>query len=134
MTVFLCIDEQNGMMFNNRRQSRDSAVIDKIITLSSENEVFTSEYTQKILNNGNICNDFTNFKGYAFIEDPDDIIEDKIKTLYLFKWNRHYPSDKKLNIDFNNFKLIHCEDFIGLSHENITLEKYIRKENIHEEK
>ena len=30
MNLIVCVDNQNGMSFNNRRQSRDRAVIEKI--------------------------------------------------------------------------------------------------------
>ena len=36
--IIVCVDKNNGMMFNNRRQSRDSAVVEKmreILTLGS---------------------------------------------------------------------------------------------------
>lgn len=128
MIVFACIDDKLGMMFNNRRQSRDTAIIEKINELSCGQPVFSSEYTQKLLNNGNICDDFSNFDGFAFIEAPDDLIENKIDKLYLFRWNKHYPSDKTFNIDLSNFSLISTDDFFGNSHEKITLETYIRKD------
>ena len=32
MTVILCLDDRCGMAFNNRRQSRDKAVINDILT------------------------------------------------------------------------------------------------------
>ena len=30
MKVIVCVDDNNGMMFNNRRQSRDEKVIEKV--------------------------------------------------------------------------------------------------------
>lgn len=34
MNVIVCVDDNNGMLFNKRRQSRDKAVIDKIINIT----------------------------------------------------------------------------------------------------
>lgn len=128
MIVFACVDDRMGMMFNNRRQSKDSVVINKIFELSNSEPVFSSEYTQKLLNNGKICDDFSTFNGLAFIEKPSDFFEDRIDKIYLFKWNRHYPSDDFFNIELSKFNLINTEEFIGNSHEKITLETYIRKD------
>jgi hypothetical protein len=30
MTLYVCLDDRNGMLFNNRRQSRDGAVLEDI--------------------------------------------------------------------------------------------------------
>ena len=34
MIVMICVDDHNGMMFNHRRQSRDSAVQERVLRCS----------------------------------------------------------------------------------------------------
>lgn len=50
MHIILSIDDNNGIMFNNRRQSRDSKVVSDII--SSHNKVYISSFSLSL------------FKGY----------------------------------------------------------------------
>ena len=47
----------------------------------------------------------------------------KIDAVYRFKWNRDYPSDFTFDIPLETeFRLVAIEDFVGNSHDNITLE------------
>lgn len=51
-----------------------------------------------------------------------------VDEVYLYKWNRKYPSDVKFPKDMlNDFKLEGSTDFEGNSHEKITEERYVRK-------
>ena len=127
MKVFVCIDDKNGMMFNKRRQSKDRVLIEKIKEIANGEQIFASEYSAKILPDATLCENFESIEGFAFVENPEDLFENQIKVLYIFKWNRHYPSDRKFNMNLTNFELVSTEDFVGYSHENITLEIYERK-------
>lgn len=127
MKVFVCIDDKNGMMFNERRQSKDRALIEKVKEIAKGEQIFASEYSAKILPDATLCKNFEGIEGFAFIENPEDLFENQIEVLYVFKWNRHYPSDRKFNMNLTNFELVSTEDFVGYSHENITLEVYERK-------
>jgi len=128
MKVFVCIDDKNGMMFNKRRQSKDRVLVEKIKEIANGKQIFASEYSKNILPEATLCENFEDANGFVFVENPEGLFENKIETLYVFKWNRHYPSDRKFNMDLTNFKLVSTEDFAGYSHENITLEVYERKE------
>ena len=67
--------------------------------------------------------------GFAFIETPPLApYKAKIDTLVIYKWNRHYPSDKKLDIAPRDMgmRLVKTYDFVGSSHEKITKEVYER--------
>lgn len=127
MKVFICLDDKNGMMFNKRRQSKDRVVIEKVKEIVGEKPLYVSEYTHGLFEEATICKNFENFDGYAFIEDPIHIIANEIEVLYIFKWNRHYPSDRKFNLNMKDFDLESVENFVGYSHENITLEIYKRR-------
>lgn len=111
------------MMFNNRRQSRDREVISKAQKIIGDNPLFLSEYSKKLFPDGIVFSE-TNSDGYYFIENPDDIIPDFISEIYLFKWNRDYPADNFFTMDMSKFELINSEEFVGYSHEKITLEIY----------
>ena len=36
MTIFVCIDDKNGMLFNHRRQSRDEAVLKDMLDVAED--------------------------------------------------------------------------------------------------
>ena len=42
MTIIVCLDDKNGLSFNNRRQSRDKILIEDII--QTYNKTFNHEY------------------------------------------------------------------------------------------
>ena len=121
------VSNPNGMMFNKRRQSKDIAVIKKVNEILAGETLYVSEYTKAIFPNGKVCDDFSSVEGFAFLENPKDIDLSKIDTLYIFYWNRHYPSDKKFTASLENYEKIHEEEFVGNSHENITLSVFGRR-------
>ena len=45
MKIFICLDDNNGMMFNGRRQSRDEAVVKDILDFAGEEKVWVSSYS-----------------------------------------------------------------------------------------
>ena len=40
MKIIVCIDKNNGMMFNNRRQSQDKILIDDIIKVTKDKKLY----------------------------------------------------------------------------------------------
>ena len=127
MKLIVCVDDKNGMMFNKRRQSKDRYVVDKINSLIIQSELYIHEYSKTLFPYATIVSDFSEIDGYCFIENPDFIPKENIDGILLFKWNRHYPSDKKFEIDLTTFDMIESVEFEGYSHENITLEFYKKK-------
>ena len=129
LTVAITVDERMGIAFNNRRQSRDKALIEDLCR-STKKEIYVSPYSAPLFNDFNdriiIINDpIVNCPddGFCFIEltDISSHIGD-ISELLIYNWNRHYPSDVKANIDVNAASFIISEqyEFIGSSHELIT--------------
>ena len=43
MIVMVCIDDHNGMMFNHRRQSRDRAVIERVLRCAESSRLWMRE-------------------------------------------------------------------------------------------
>lgn len=134
MKVIICLDDNQGMLFNKRRQSKDVKVIEDLATLT--NKVWISPFSQKLfegmsfeeqlqttvdemfLCKAKVCE-------YCFVENENLLPHvDNIEQLVVYKWNRKYPSDFKLDLNLQNWKLIETIDFVGNSHEKITRETY----------
>ena len=133
MKVFVCVDEKFGISFNNRRQSRDSVIALKIIEMSEGRSLYMNEYSSKLFSGFRdiaVDNDFLNKakeNDCCFVElNSLSDCNDKIDTIILFKWNKVYPSDMKLEVDFSNRKLETSFDFVGTSHDKITCEVWTK--------
>ena len=48
MRVIICLDDHNGIAFNNRRQSRDRIVVDRTLQLSDGRPLRMSLYSAKL--------------------------------------------------------------------------------------
>ena len=48
MNVILCLDDNNGMLFNNRRQSRDEKVIEKILEITKNKRLWVNKYSYSL--------------------------------------------------------------------------------------
>ena len=47
MIAIVCIDDQAGLMFNHRRQSKDRILLEKVLLITKGNRLFVSPYTAK---------------------------------------------------------------------------------------
>lgn len=135
MNIIICIDDDNGMMFNRRRQSRDRAVTQDIINTVGENRLLIDKYSEPLfagynaeikaersfLSKADECD-------YCFVENKALLpYKDKINSVIVYKWNRQYPSDMKLDIEPSEGRtLVSSVEFPGYSHEKITKEVYSR--------
>lgn len=131
MNIILCLDDKNGILFNNRRQSRDVLVIDRILQVAENKTLLMNEYSSKIFPNDKIIvnNNFLEIAksgDYCFIENVDiGEYKDKIEKIIIYRWNRVYPADKKIDSSLiENKKLITSYEFKGNSHEKITEDIY----------
>ena len=139
MYLIAAVDDRNGMLFNHRRQSQDRVLREKILELAGKSRLWMNGYSRKQFAPENIsgihtAEDFLAQAGeedYCFVEDQAvSPFKERIKELYLFKWNRKYPGDFFFDLDVTEgcWKLIRTEEFVGSSHEKIILEVY-RHEN-----
>ena len=132
MKVIICIDDNKGMLFNKRRQSRDDKVLENIVSLT--NEVWIDSFSEKLFEGMNIkvnADSMFLIKActgeFCFVENQKLLpYVDDIEQIIIYKWNRSYPSDFKLDLDLNEWKLVEAVDFAGNSHETITREIYSR--------
>ena len=141
MVVYITIDNNNGLMFNNRRQSQDRIMRENMLEHCCEATLWISEYSRKLFtpqdgtempSNIMVDDDFWNKAGsldHCFVE-KDNLSKhiDKIDTLVIYKWNRNYPGD--LYFDFSildsNWKCSSISDFVGSSHDKINKEVWKR--------
>lgn len=128
MKLVACIDEKNGMLFNNRRQSRDKVLIENLLELCKGEALYTNTYSISLFPEGSavVCSDFDSLEnGYVFAENFT-VNEEKIREIIIYKWNRVYPADTYFTISLDGWSLIEAVDFEGFSHEKITREIYRR--------
>ncbi len=135
MTLYVCLDQRNGMLFNRRRQSRDAAVLEDI-RKELPQKLHIDAFSEKLAASAGIDfeiapEDLSALpeKAHFFLEnrDPDSVISLASKAV-IYRWNRHYPADTHWNTDLTaaGFRLAETTDFPGKSHERITKEVYTR--------
>ena len=137
MIIIACVDERNGMMFNHRRQSRDSAVCGDILRECGGKKLYMNTYSGKLFGdveekNIRITEEFlkeAEEEDFCFIEDIQiSGFENKIRTVILYQWNRRYPADRYFLLDLSDgsWELQRTEELKGSSHEKITKGVYER--------
>lgn len=127
MNVIVCVDNKMGVAFNNRRQSRDQILCEKILSKIS-GKLKVEAYSEPLFPSDriSIVDDVLKETGsgeWCFSEKRSlRGTEGKIEKLMICRWNRDYPSDVHLDIDLNGWQLLSTEEFPGSSHEKITTE------------
>lgn len=133
MIVITVIEDRGGMMFNHRRLSRDRALTEKIKNLVGNHTLWIDAYSGPLFPDAHVDENFLQKAGeddFCFVEDRSLIpYKDRINTLYLFSWNRRYPADLFFDLPLAEYEMVSQEDFPGYSHEKITLQKYVHREN-----
>lgn len=134
MIAIVCLDDHNGMLFNKRRQSRDSMVINDIATMTKKGELFCNAYSAKLFAADAACTVrdedlMTPWKeGTYFYEN---VLPDSLKYFHeilCYRWNRKYPGDMFFHFDLaeNGFQMMDRMEFEGSSHKKITKEIWRR--------
>ena len=136
MNIMIAVDDNGGMLFNNRRQSQDSALREYILNISKDSVLWMNQYSLSqfgtLTPNVRISENYLSEAGsgeYCFVEDKSiGEISDRLEMLILFHWNRSYPSDMKLDYDplSNGMHVQKTEDIVGQAHEKITVEVWER--------
>ena len=130
MEIIICLDDNNGMLFNNRRQSRDSKVLlDIKNSLNGNLTIFP--FSEKLVSSAEIPYEIMSGSAsentVLFVEDRG--IKEFLPVtnkITVYRWNRVYPADFSCGIDFSAFT-IKCEtEFVGSSHDKITKVVYGR--------
>lgn len=131
MRVIICLDDNFGMTFGGKRQSRDSKVFEDI--KNSCGKITILPFSEKLVSSSGVeyCvkSDVSELADdeWVFLENinPKEL-GDKISTLVIYKWNRKYLSDMKCTLDLSQFKKAESSEFVGTSHDRITKEIYNR--------
>ena len=131
MNIIICLDDNNGMMFNKRRQSQDRILRADLKEFIKDKDLYMNNYSYKLykdIDNGNIKVS-ENFLEQC-TENDVCLVEDKllnnyinkINNIIIYKWNRIYPSDLyfDINLTSNSWELLETKEFEGSSHEKIT--------------
>lgn len=131
MNIIICLDDNNGMMFNKRRQSQDRILRADLKEFIKDKDLYMNNYSYKLykdIDNGNIKVS-ENFLEHC-TENDFCLVEDKllnnyinkINNIIIYKWNRIYPSDLyfDINLTSNSWELLETKGFEGSSHEKIT--------------
>ncbi len=135
MIPIVCVDDSYGMLFNNRRQSKDIILTNRIIEMSNLTRLWIGEFSRSLFETLDphilfIDDEFLDKAepgDFCFVENRHLTPHlDKIEKLIVFKWNRSYPSDFSLDIDLANWNLVSTAEFKGSSHKEITMEVYRR--------
>lgn len=134
ITVAVALDDECGMMFNNRRQSRDRVMIAELLN-GTDRSIYIHPYSamlfgdceRVVISNDPLaeCEDGC----IAFIEQlPIMPHLHSVERFIIYRWNRLYPADKYFDIDLekSGFELKSQFDFEGSSHERITKGIYER--------
>ncbi len=135
MIVIACVDDNNGMLFHQRRQSRDIALYNHILQLTEGKRLLMNEYSAKQFlkeehQNVIVQSDFLDIaqeQDYCFVENTDiSQYGNDIQKIILYRWNRVYPADYYFQFPINKdiWKLQTVSDIKGNSHDMITEEVY----------
>ena len=127
MNVILCLDDNKGLLFNNRRQSRDKAVLDDIfnglngekLTITSFSEKLFADYSENIIVDDTPFDNEENSNIFAENLSLQQFMT-KIDKITVYNWNRVYPCDFYCDVDFSQLTLIEETELMGNSHEKIT--------------
>ena len=139
MKVIVCVDKEYGMMFNNRRQSRDREVIHDIIH-NIEGVLWIGEYSKELFVDFLECKDNSieirvdddmlnkaKDEEWCFIED---ILltgyEDYVSEVIMYNWNKLYPADRYMDIDMQSYNMIDSKAIKGFSHDVILKNVYMK--------
>ena len=131
MIAAVCIDDRGGMMFNNRRVSRDAVQQEDLVRWCEGRKLWMAPYSASLFAAWDVSAD----EDFLQKAEADDVcfvedrllgpVRDRIDGLIVYRWNRSYPADLHLDIvPAEEFALKEQTEFTGKSHERITREIY----------
>ena len=137
MHIIVCVDDDLGMTFHHRRQSRDRLLRKRILKLTRNSVLWMNEYSAKQFSQDDapqlrVDGEFLSSAKtgeFCFVEDEALApYAPLIEKIFLYRWNRKYPSDRKFDLDLNEggWRSEESTDFPGSSHAAITEEVYVR--------
>lgn len=131
LTVYICLDDRDGMLFNGRRQSRDSRVFEDI-RRELRDVLLIDGFSESLCRRAEIPYALWEGplprEGQFFLEARPAVEASAADRLVIYRWGRHYPADVYfgLNPEEALFRLEEVSAFPGTSHEEIRKEVYVR--------
>jgi len=133
MIAVVCVDDRNGTLFHNRRQSQDRGLREDLLSICP-GTLRMNAYSARLFTG---CEErLAVSEGFLEEAGPGDwcLVEntplapwaEKLESLVLYRWNRAYPADAHLDVPLDGFLLMDKQDFPGTSHETLTRETYRR--------
>ncbi len=123
------------MAFHGRRLSRDRAVRADLLSMAAGGRLWMDAASRRQFaepgGNLAVAEDFLAQAGpgeLCFVEDrPLSPWREKLEALVLYRWNRTYPFDLRLDLDpaAEGWSLRERVEFPGHSHKRITKEVYV---------
>ncbi len=146
MRVVYVLDQKNGMMFNHRRQSFDQTIIKKIVedVKDTNGRLWLSDYSKELFASYDVkvmpLEEFDlttiNDNDVVYVEnidvDLEAMIADKEVSIELnfYRWDKVYPSDKKMTFTKELLDAFFVKDSYELSgdiHDVISVEIWNKK-------
>ena len=136
MHIIICLDDDNGMLFHDRRQSQDAKLRADVLERLGEQELWMNAYSaRQFADAGNarihVSEGFLEEAGendFCFVENQPLLpYEPRIQEVICYRWNRRYPSDVKLDLSLEGWKTAEESELAGKSHERITRTVYRRE-------
>lgn len=132
--IAFAVDDRGGMMFNDRRVSKDSALRKEVLDLarSAGGSVRVRPYSLTQFAEDDSVQSFdtpwsdAQAGDIVFIEDVDPATVPGVTKVTLFHWNRTYPYDLASTFGFDGFELTETKEFEGSSRERITEETWVK--------
>lgn len=134
MTAAVCVDNRGGMLFGGRRLSRDRLLIADLLELAQGDTVRAAPFSSALFTKAGgavlISEDFLDAAGsrdICFVENAALApYMDRVERLVIYRWNRDYPSDTRLDVQPESYglRLDSVREFAGSSHEKLTREIY----------
>jgi hypothetical protein len=138
--LVMFLDMKNGMAFNRRRQTRDRAATERLLSLFPGKCFWGDARTQML---------FEDFDQADFKADPDFLdkagdgdvaiaefvpsdqltaVDNQIEQLVIYRWDKVYPADLVCTYPLAKagWNLVQQTEFKGHSHDKITEEVYHR--------
>lgn len=135
MVIVVCVEDRNGMLFNQRRVSRDFAVYRDLLEqcptclwMNGYSASLFAELPQEKLRVSETFLQQAATGEWCFVENvslPD--VTEAMEQIIVYRWNRKYPADVYFEMDLTDWQLLSTAEFAGNSHEKITKEIYGRR-------
>lgn len=149
MNIIICLDKNNGIRFNNRRQSRDREVVYDILKCCQDYKIWMNNESKEIFCESiesmedniqkqsfiNIMKEHINIDesfldkaedgDYCFVESNIlDEYKENIDKITVYRWDKVYPQDEVF--DISGYSINNIEEIKGYSHDVILREIYVK--------